>query len=314
MTIALLFAFSSFHSVHAQDRADAIDLFRSGIYTEATKIFRVLADQEDREAQYFMGLAYRSGLGVESDQLMAMFYFFASSKSGDVNFAFELGKQILDNKDELRDYIGSAEDPLKRASAAGLSEAQLYLSKFYTSVRIDLTAALMWAMVSDHNGAQGAKEAVEALEMLTSTRQHKVSGARARYCMSTKYVECFEGLENGTSVQAIDCSFGEIVPIMNIPSEITCTFENKSSSTIDSIRYRVFGYIQDRSKPILQSMTVDQEIRLGLEPNEVLRIVFPVPPEDSNLIGSEEAQQIIADLQIVYAYDQNGKAVLPRQN
>ncbi len=314
MARALLFTLLSFHSVQAQDRADAIELFRSEVYTEAARIFRVLADQGDHESQYFMGLAYRSGLGVESDQLMAMFYFIASSKSGDVNFAFEVGKQILDNQDELWNYIGLAEDPLKRASTAGHSEAQLYLSKFYTSVRIDLTTALMWAMVSDHNGAQGAKEAVGALEMLMSPHQYKVSGARARYCMSTKFVECFEGLENGTSVQAIDCSFGEIVPIMNEPSEITCIFANKSSSAIDSIRYRVFGYIQERSKPILQSMTVDQEIRLGLEPNEVIQLDFPVPPGDSNLIGSEDAQQIIADFQIIYAYDQNGRAVLPRQN
>ena len=68
---------------------------RARDFKKAVSIWRASARRGSARAQYRLGVAYRSGRGVEKDPAKAAFWFTKASKSGDQDAQFALGKLYL---------------------------------------------------------------------------------------------------------------------------------------------------------------------------------------------------------------------------
>ena len=60
-------------------------------YVEAAKWFRLSADQDNADAQYFLGTMYRNGQGVAKDEVEAEKWFRLSAERGNADAQFNLG-------------------------------------------------------------------------------------------------------------------------------------------------------------------------------------------------------------------------------
>jgi uncharacterized protein len=60
----------------------AVSAYTSGHYTAAHEMFLLLAQQGNAEAQYYLGLMYRSGHGVPHDDATAVYWYKKAAEQG----------------------------------------------------------------------------------------------------------------------------------------------------------------------------------------------------------------------------------------
>ena len=77
---------------------DASELYNSGRYSEAMSIFKLLAEQGNTDAQYFLGCCYRSGSGIKCDLEQGAKWLLKAAEQGDTEAQAVLASLKNDEK------------------------------------------------------------------------------------------------------------------------------------------------------------------------------------------------------------------------
>lgn len=107
----------------------AYGAYQAGHYrrAQAEALKRIEADSSDAAAMTLVGELYRQGLGVAPDQKVATEWYERAEARGDINAAFALATQLLDEKSGKRDPA-RAGALLEKAAAAGHPAANYNLA------------------------------------------------------------------------------------------------------------------------------------------------------------------------------------------
>lgn len=140
------------------------EAFRIGDFSGALDVFEPLARKDTAKAQYYLGLIYYRGLGVQFDESVAMQWFSkaaalyrSKSENGDVEAQYMLGEMYLsaegvDEHEALR--------WTKEAANAGHILAQYNLALFYRNgiaTKEDIDKELGWLKQAANNGLSEAQ-------------------------------------------------------------------------------------------------------------------------------------------------------------
>lgn len=107
----------------------AYGAYQTGHYRRALAeaLKRIEADNNDAAAMTLLGELYRQGLGIAPDQKIATEWYDRAEARGDINAAFALATQLLDEKSGKRD-ASRAGALLEKAAAAGHPAANYNLA------------------------------------------------------------------------------------------------------------------------------------------------------------------------------------------
>lgn len=97
---------------------------------EAIKWFSKAAEQNLPKAQYYMGIMYQLGFGVERSSSQYIKWLTKAATGGMVNAQFQLAEIYLEGKDVPQD-MEQARFWLEKSAEQNHSKAQLYLANFY---------------------------------------------------------------------------------------------------------------------------------------------------------------------------------------
>lgn len=108
---------------------DAYGAYQAGHYRRALSeaLKRIEANSNDAAAMTLVGELYRQGLGIAPDQKVATEWYERAEARGDINAAFALATQLLDEKSGKRDPA-RAGALLEKAAAAGHPAANYNLA------------------------------------------------------------------------------------------------------------------------------------------------------------------------------------------
>jgi TPR repeat protein len=124
----------------------ALRAFRSGYDQTALSILTPLADEGNREAQYWLADIYDNGLGVQPDTARALTLLEKSAAQEFVPAQRRLGELYLRGNQTLQNF-GKAQIWLHKAATAGDAEAQRLLGQMYAlglGVTQDRSQAYGW--------------------------------------------------------------------------------------------------------------------------------------------------------------------------
>lgn len=197
----------------------AIALSREGRMVDAVQWYRMAAERGHVEAQFLLGLMYRTGRGVSQDLAAAAYWYQQAALAGNAWAQFSLGTMhirgegvprnthegirlyrlaaeqghreaqynlgaLYYNGDGVaRDYV-EAEKWFSKAAANGDAASQFALGEMYstphTGVRLDRVRAHAWYTLAAHNEYPGAAAAARRLERGMSVAERASSRAMAR--------------------------------------------------------------------------------------------------------------------------------------
>lgn len=170
--LSTVILFSSF-TLHAGELEQAFNAFSSGNYAEALRLWAPLAEKENHEAQYNLGILYMKGLGVEKDLKAAFNWYKRSAKNGNTDAMYNLG--IMYNKGKV--IYRSPKDATKwwkKAAELGNAAAQFNIAVEYAYGRNlgkNIPLAISWWKKS---ARQGHKESRTALYRVYSEGLFKI--------------------------------------------------------------------------------------------------------------------------------------------
>ena len=87
----LLMALLIFTPVNASNLEQGIKAFDAGSYQLAYAYWLPMAEKDHAEAQLFLGVLYRYGLGVEKDPVRSAYWYERAANNGDVDAQGEMG-------------------------------------------------------------------------------------------------------------------------------------------------------------------------------------------------------------------------------
>jgi len=168
LTLALFFALSLMAATsQASDIGQGYQAYQSGDYQQAYAIWKPLAEQGDAEAQFYLGLLYRSGEGVEKNDRTALEWFTASAKQGYLDAQYNTGIMYM----EGRGVAVSKRDAFKwwqLAAERGHAPSQYNLGALYAygiaTGKDTATAIALW----QQSATQGHAEARAVLHRVYS--------------------------------------------------------------------------------------------------------------------------------------------------
>ena len=137
---------------------DAVEAYNSQDYQTAIRIWRFYAAKGDVDAQYFLGVAYHEGHGVNKSLNQTIAWFRKAAHGGHSTAMFNLGAAYWKGIG-VRQNLGRAVDWWKKSAAKGEASAQYNLASCYLSgkgVEHDLRKAHYWinrANKQKHPGA-----------------------------------------------------------------------------------------------------------------------------------------------------------------
>ncbi|KAJ6655430.1 hypothetical protein lerEdw1_005130 [Lerista edwardsae] len=110
-----------------------LELMQDGQRKMAFSCFKLAADQNYSKAQFNVGLCYEHGRGTEKDMAKAILYYQRAAHQGHTMAKFRYAKWLLRcwPKPDNDSTVQEAMSLLEQAAAAGLTQAQAYLSVFH---------------------------------------------------------------------------------------------------------------------------------------------------------------------------------------
>ena len=123
-----------------------IEAYQKGKYAIALRLLQPLAEQSVSRAQYFLGLMYYHGYGLEQDDTQAVKWFRLAADQGDLQAQFNLGVIYAEGRGVPQDYA-EALRWYRLAAEQGEPRAQFNLGVSYAEgfgVEEDYVAAYMW--------------------------------------------------------------------------------------------------------------------------------------------------------------------------
>ena len=117
-----------------------------GNYVNAVSLFRKSAEQKNSDAQYYLGLCYYDGWGVDVDVAEAVRWFRKSAEQGNIDAQLELGMSYFYGDGVEKNLVEAVKWYRKSAEHGGL-EAQYLLGTCYYNgdgVEKNLVEAVKW--------------------------------------------------------------------------------------------------------------------------------------------------------------------------
>ena len=115
---------------NADSYNDALAALNREDYSEALRIFRLLADQGNDYAQHDLGVMYDKGQGVPQDYMEAIRWYRQAAEQGFIPSQMILGYMYNQGQGVPIDYVASVHW-FRRAAEQGESEAQAILGIMY---------------------------------------------------------------------------------------------------------------------------------------------------------------------------------------
>lgn len=144
--LLLLFPISMAVTTFAGPFEDAVAAHERGDYATAYRLFHPLAEQNDAQAQFTLGLMYSKGQGVPQDNAEAMKWVRKAAGQGLAEAQFYLGMRYSEGRGVPQDYA-EAVKWYRRAAEQGHAKTQFNLGLMYSKdqgVPQDYVLAHMW--------------------------------------------------------------------------------------------------------------------------------------------------------------------------
>ena len=123
-----------YKKVMMPDIEKAKNLYWSGEYTEARNMFEKLAEKENAEAMLFIGLCYKFGKGVDSDEKKAFEWYLKSAEAGNPDAMNKTAICYLNGEGVTRNDH-TAVEWYKKAAEAGEMYAMFNLASLYKEIK-----------------------------------------------------------------------------------------------------------------------------------------------------------------------------------
>lgn len=152
----------SLPSLQAAELEDGFQAFKKGNYEQALRLWLPLAEKDNADAQYNLGILFQKGLGVEKNPKTAFIWYKRASANGNTDAMYNLG--IMYNKGRV--VYRSPKDAAKwweKSAKLGNAEAQFNIGVEYfygRNIGKDIAKALMWWKKSAKQGNQSARAAL----------------------------------------------------------------------------------------------------------------------------------------------------------
>ena len=93
--------------IKKKDLQDAHDAYERGDYKTAYKLFLLLAEQGDADAQKVLGDMYKQGQGVPQDYQEALKWYRLAAEQGFAKAQYNLGLMYADGLGVLQDHVSA---------------------------------------------------------------------------------------------------------------------------------------------------------------------------------------------------------------
>ena len=156
--LVIVFLFFGSHSAKGDELLDAVKAYDSHDYQTAVRIWRSYAAKGDVDAQYFLGVAYHKGHGVNKSLNQTIAWFRKAAHGGHSTAMFNLGAAYWKGIG-VRQNLGRAVDWWKKSAAKGEASAQYNLASCYLSgkgIEHDLRKAYYWINLATKQKHPGA--------------------------------------------------------------------------------------------------------------------------------------------------------------
>ena len=160
LSFALISLFSSI--VISAEHEDGFQAFTAGNYEQALRLWLPLAEKDNADAQYNLGVLYMKGLGVEKNLKTAFIWFKRASSNDHSDAMFNLGTMYNKGKG-IYHSPENADQWWLKAAELGNAAAQYNIAVKYAyggSLGKDIDEAIKWWKKS---ALQGNKDARAAL-------------------------------------------------------------------------------------------------------------------------------------------------------
>ena len=177
---------------YAASFEDGVEAHKRGDFSNALRIFRLVAEQGDPTAQYNLGAMYHIGEGVLQDYKEALKWYRMSADQGIASAQFNLGLMYSNGEGVPQDY----KEALKwyRMSAEqGNAKAQFNLGLMYSNgngVPQDDVYAHMWWNISGSNGHEQATNDRDLVAKAMTKEQIAEAQKFAGECVKKNYKDC----------------------------------------------------------------------------------------------------------------------------
>ena len=154
--------FFSYNTSQAAELEDGFQAFTTGNYEQALRLWLPLAEEDNADAQYNLGILYQKGLGVEKNPKTAFIWYKRASANGHTDAMYNLGIMY----DKGRVIYRSPKDALKwwkKAAELGNASAQYNVAVEYFYGRTlgkDVPLAISWWKKSAKQGNKDARAAL----------------------------------------------------------------------------------------------------------------------------------------------------------
>lgn len=159
--VSLLFILS-FTVAKAGELEEGFQAFSAGNYEQALQLWRPIAEKDNADAQYNLGILYMKGLGVEKNEKTAFVWYKRSSANGNTDAMYNLGTMY----NQGRVIYRSPKDAYKwwlKSAELGNAAAQFNLAVIYAygrSVRKNPEEAIKWWKKSAMQNNKDSKAAL----------------------------------------------------------------------------------------------------------------------------------------------------------
>ena len=190
--LLMLICFGLTSSSYASNFQTGLDAYSKGDYNAAHRVWYTLAAEGDARAQFWLGLMYEDGVGVEQDYGEALFWYRHSAEEGYDDAQNKMGLMYVKGEHVLQDYK-EAEKLFRLSASQGSSHGQYGLGLIYENgygVIEDKVLAYMWFNIASSKGHKKAKRKRDYIvEAMTASQIEKAQDL-ARQCVSNNYKGC----------------------------------------------------------------------------------------------------------------------------
>jgi len=230
----------------AQSIATALDDYRQGDFTRAVEIFKALANHGDTVSQYYLGLMYANGQGIEKDEAQAVQWYEKSARQGYAKAQNNLGEMYYHGRGVARDYE-QARSWYRKAAGQGLAIAQRNLGESYRSLDpIDYGKAEFWLRKA---ASQGKDADQLALAVFLYRERGYQNGAEAAPWMLKA---ARKGIAAAQSNMGVFYEFGQGVP-KNYAKALY--WYHQAASQGDSYAYHLIGDMYRKGKGVAKDFS-----------------------------------------------------------
>ena len=149
-------------AVQAAELEDGFTAFKAGSYEKALRLWLPIAEKDNADAQYNIGILYMKGLGVEKNEKTAFVWYKRSAANGNTDAMYNLGTMY----NQGRVVIRSTKDAVKwwkKSAELGNASGQFNLGVVYAygrRVKQNTEEALKWWKKSARQGNKDARAAL----------------------------------------------------------------------------------------------------------------------------------------------------------